>query len=507
MGSYPNSNRQIEPELMRIVLKNSLVDYHLSCQWTSGLLKNSLKFLAPKKVAGSLAVTNEFDKEELQYFISLRHDTSNKIYGTEYIPGRMLTPSHEKVSIPKEVQKILCEWYVTLYNRKKKDVNACMEVTMNQHARLIIGNEIFGFKITGRHENNAIILVKWKAYRDGTSDIYPGEVQYYFEHTLTLPKGPKTHLLAYVKWYKNAPSSSIRFKHKFMEPEVSNTELWNGEYYEEEDGNRTEESVAGAHEASSVHGETGASQEIVSRKRRREDDDDSVPITRRDIKILLHHLEEQNEIIRRLDTEVSYVRKLLEKGGMGDFTSTDEFIKLKAKHRHRRGTIADKIQKTIFMTFGKNDLPKITTKSSTDVIKNWKESYEIKNAYRKFNDDIFCSQILQRCWTSRPSEEQSVFTISVIKYIFNPNIYSIQIKDRGIRHYMKKTQEKMNANEKIQFLEEEFNEEEEEGEEEDEEGEEGEEGEKKITQEVIEEIKGSGEDEEGEVLATGFAIR
>jgi hypothetical protein len=55
---------------------------------------------------------------------------------------------------------------------------------------------------------------------------------------------------------------------------------------------------------------------------------DSVPITRRDIKILLHHLEEQNEIIQRLDTEVSYVRKLLEKGGMGDFTSTDEFIKV-----------------------------------------------------------------------------------------------------------------------------------------------------------------------------------
>ncbi|RHZ46077.1 hypothetical protein Glove_636g2 [Diversispora epigaea] len=324
----------------------------------------------------------------------------------------------------------------------------------------------------------------------------------------------------------------------------------------EEDGNRTEESVAGAHEASSVHGETGASQEIVSRKRRREDDDDSVPITRRDIKILLHHLEEQNEIIRRLDTEVSYVRKLLEKGGMGDFTSTDEFIKkfinaitkysitkkiyaseneLKEAASHigykefldyfedwdqkrghfimiqklalRRGTIADKIRKTIFMTFGENDLPKITTKSSADVIKNWKELYEIKNAYRKFNDDVFCSQILQRCWTSRPSEEQSAFTISVIKYIFNSNIYSIQIKDEGIRHYMKKTQEKMNANKKIQFLKEEFNEEEEEGEEEDEEGEDGEEREKEITQEVTEEIKGSGEDEEGEVLATSFAIR
>ena len=104
---------------------------------------------------------------------------------------------------------------------------------MNQHVRLIIGNEIFGSMIAGRHENNAIILAKWKAYRDRSSDIYPGEVQYYFEHTLTLPKEPKTHLLAYVKWYKNAPSSNIRFKHKFMEPEKSNTELWKAEYCEE----------------------------------------------------------------------------------------------------------------------------------------------------------------------------------------------------------------------------------------------------------------------------------
>ena len=77
------------------------------------------------------------------------------------------------------------------------------------------------------------ILAKWKAFNDKSTDIYPGEVQYYFEHTLKLPEGPKTHLLAYVKWYKNAPSSDIRFKHRFMEPEISNTELWKAEHCEE----------------------------------------------------------------------------------------------------------------------------------------------------------------------------------------------------------------------------------------------------------------------------------
>ena len=91
------------------------------------------------------------------------------------------------------------------------------------------------------------------------------------------------------------------------------------------------------------------------------------------------------------------------------------------------------------MTFEESDLPKITSKYSADVIKHWKELQEIKNAYRKFNDDFFCAQILQRYWTARSSKEQSVFTISVIKYIFNSNIYSIQIKDKYIRRYIKKT--------------------------------------------------------------------
>ncbi|GET65388.1 hypothetical protein RIR_v02003865100 [Rhizophagus irregularis DAOM 181602=DAOM 197198] len=71
------------------------------------------------------------------------------------------------------------------------------------------------------------------AANDDSVDTYPGEVQYYFEHALRFPEGTKTHLLAYVKWYKPAPSFSIRFKHSFMEPEISNTELWKAEYFQE----------------------------------------------------------------------------------------------------------------------------------------------------------------------------------------------------------------------------------------------------------------------------------
>jgi hypothetical protein len=41
---------------------------------------------------------------------------------------------------------------------------------------------------------------------------------------------------------------------------------------------------------------------------------------------LLKQLEEQTEIIKRLEKEISGVRKLLELSGVGDYASTDEFI-------------------------------------------------------------------------------------------------------------------------------------------------------------------------------------
>lgn len=198
----------------------------------SDFLEKTLPLLNPKKAAGSLALTNMVDQEELQHFMSLRNYTSDmiKIYGTEFIPGCILKPSHIKVRMPNDLQKLLCEWYAILYG---DDVSRFMSSKMNQHARMQIGSEIFASKLSGRHENNSNILAKWEAQNDETSDFYPGEVQYYFEHKLRLPEGNKTHLLAYVKWYKHASTSDIRFKHKFMEPEKSNTELWKNEFCKE----------------------------------------------------------------------------------------------------------------------------------------------------------------------------------------------------------------------------------------------------------------------------------
>ena len=51
---------------MNIVLKNALVDYYLTCKWSSGILDESICLLAPRKDVGSLAVTSERDELQLR---------------------------------------------------------------------------------------------------------------------------------------------------------------------------------------------------------------------------------------------------------------------------------------------------------------------------------------------------------------------------------------------------------------------------------------------------------
>ena len=145
---------------MRIVLKNTLIDYHLTCEWSSGLLKESLTLIMPKKAVGSLALTAE--REEMKHFLSLRHNTSmiNKVYGTEHLPGQMLNPSYFQVYMPLELRRFLCEWYGILYEKEQEEILGLMDLVINQHARLQIGAEIFGSTISSRHEKNATILAK-----------------------------------------------------------------------------------------------------------------------------------------------------------------------------------------------------------------------------------------------------------------------------------------------------------------------------------------------------------
>jgi len=103
---------------------------------------------------------------------------------------------------------------------------------VNQFSRLKIGTEIFGSTLSSRHVKSAKILARF-ILNDNSSDVYPGQVQFFFEHTVWLPEGPKTHYLAFVRWYKPAENHKTRFYCKINNDDKScNIELWKFEFYE-----------------------------------------------------------------------------------------------------------------------------------------------------------------------------------------------------------------------------------------------------------------------------------
>ena len=71
-------------------------------------------------------------------------------------------------------------------------------LNITQHGCIRIGSEIFGTNIAPRYRKNSYILAKFIQENESV-DMFPGEVQFYFTHTIDLPTGSKMHQLAFVK--------------------------------------------------------------------------------------------------------------------------------------------------------------------------------------------------------------------------------------------------------------------------------------------------------------------
>src|ERR1043166_10189883 len=65
LGSLPNSNQKIEPELMRRIMFDSQVDSIIS---SSGVEMKGLELLGRRPSIGSLSVTDEFSSDEMHQF-------------------------------------------------------------------------------------------------------------------------------------------------------------------------------------------------------------------------------------------------------------------------------------------------------------------------------------------------------------------------------------------------------------------------------------------------------
>ena len=88
LGSLPNSNRKIEPELMRRLMFDSQVESIIS---SSGVEMKGLELLGRRPSIGSLSVTDEFSSDEMHRFrMNSQNILVSKVSGSENFPGEFL---------------------------------------------------------------------------------------------------------------------------------------------------------------------------------------------------------------------------------------------------------------------------------------------------------------------------------------------------------------------------------------------------------------------------------
>ncbi|GET55402.1 hypothetical protein GLOIN_2v1786147 [Rhizophagus irregularis DAOM 181602=DAOM 197198] len=196
LGSFPNSRRKIEPEIMRRLINRPSV--------------------------GSLSEADQFSADEMRRFwLTSRNIHESTTTGKEAFPGEMLRPVFNDIVMSSDMLDLIVEYYMASYETMEfrkpfgegAEDSIIVQVKMNQ----------FG---------SSFILAKFMT-ESGDIDCYPGQVQYFFTHAVNLPDGLSEHNLAFIRWYKPAESSNIRYHFRVRDDEICNVELWGTEFYPE----------------------------------------------------------------------------------------------------------------------------------------------------------------------------------------------------------------------------------------------------------------------------------
>lgn len=237
LGSLPSSHRQIEPELMRRLMNDNRIREISSsdCIQTKGL-----DLLDNRTTVGSLSEVDEYSSDEMERFwANSRNIQDSIITGREPFPGEMLGPTSEGVILTKSMLDLMVEYYTATYESNNfkapfddgPEDSIILRVTINKFGRCRIGSEVFGSTMSSRHSKSSFILSNFITF-DNKVDCYAGQVQYFFKHIIDFEDGPAEHNLAYVRWFKPAETSNVRYYFSIDDEEKTcNVELWKNEFY------------------------------------------------------------------------------------------------------------------------------------------------------------------------------------------------------------------------------------------------------------------------------------
>ncbi len=108
LGSYPNSKRQIEPELLRIVMQSWKLNDLISSQSDNIKLAEVLELVKSRQTTGSLAANDSSTFAELYKFMQIyRQSIDITITGSEQFSGEIMTPKKDHVSLTDDIYKLL----------------------------------------------------------------------------------------------------------------------------------------------------------------------------------------------------------------------------------------------------------------------------------------------------------------------------------------------------------------------------------------------------------------
>ncbi|GBC30008.2 hypothetical protein GLOIN_2v1776801 [Rhizophagus irregularis DAOM 181602=DAOM 197198] len=173
LSSFLNSYRNIESELLRIIMQSWRLDNLISDQSNNVKLTEGLKLVQSRPTTGSLAAYDKFELDELFRFRQIHSlEIENTIAGSEPFPGEMLTPK--------------------------------------KLTRIQIGAKIFRSANSPRYSKNSFIIAKFVQENESV-EIFSSQVQYYIEHEINLPGSKQIHYLAYVRWFLPAQGTQKRF--------------------------------------------------------------------------------------------------------------------------------------------------------------------------------------------------------------------------------------------------------------------------------------------------------
>ena len=116
---------------MRIIVQNSIIDYHLTNLRPTHLSTQAFELIVPRKQLGSLQESTNMTGADLWQFLLLAELLNDKVIsGTEKMPGQFLKPLFTKVKIPSNIYNYLVEYYKLIY----EDDNIKLDTRMNQYS-------------------------------------------------------------------------------------------------------------------------------------------------------------------------------------------------------------------------------------------------------------------------------------------------------------------------------------------------------------------------------------